>query len=61
MDHGLALAGAYLDDVNGMVQRAVHLAQDRQRPRVQHPGQFGVSTRTEVAATVHRMYVLDGQ
>jgi hypothetical protein len=37
------------------------VAKDRQRPRVQHPGQLGVSTRTEAAATVYRMHVLDGQ
>jgi hypothetical protein len=30
-------------------------------PRVQHPGQLGVCTRTEAAATVYRMHVLDGQ
>ena len=34
------------------VWRAVPLAPDRQRPRVQHPGQPGVSARTEAAATV---------
>jgi hypothetical protein len=36
----------------GVPLGAVHLAQDRQRPRVQHPGQLGVAARIEAAATV---------
>jgi hypothetical protein len=55
-DRGAALLaeGASNDEIS---RAAVHLAEDRQRPRLTHPRQAGCRSRTEAAATAHRLAV----